>query len=244
MPMHRASDIIRSVSLNRRRIHHRVNIEDYLYWGADARQKYYCWPPPAHPDINACQQCIRIESEFIRSIFKWADQRQCCRLWPGNITSVAAVAEPVRSIIRHKSASIAFFITEQTMLEQFQQRTKVWWKSFPRTIGQWGDPCQCSGFNLFTSMKTLATFRSCLRWCTLWIVYCFTAHAWCCSIRKIDQWALKIRFRYSLPGGKTAVPCGGENFWKWRLYDYVINTIRMLPTNWIAKPQHLAAKKW
>lgn len=225
------------------------NIEDIYIEVLDARQKILLLANSPHPDINALKQCIESNQNYQIDIQLAAD-------FKGNVADydlvilhqLPSLQNPVTGVLSGiKSAQTpVFFITgAQTALNSFNNA-----QSLVKIVsgGQSANEVtsvSVPGFNLFTlDEKTLATFPKLPALGAPYGQYTVSPATQVLFNQKIGSVGTKNPLLvYSLPGGeKTAVLCG-ENFWKWRLYDYVINTHQDATNELISKTvQYLAAK--
>jgi len=216
----------------------------------DARQKILLLAHAPHPDVHALQQAIA-------SNINYSVEVSTAEEWKGStadhdliiLHQLPSAQYPVTTLLNEiKNRKVpVFFITgaETNMLSFNRVQNLVSITGNGASANEVTALIQ-NNFNLFSLDETSAqTFARLPALQAPYGQYTATPASQILAKQKIGAVATNNPLLvYSIPGAeKTAVLCG-ENFWKWRMYDYVLNKNHSATDGLISKTvQYLAAKE-
>lgn len=215
----------------------------------DARQKILLLAHAPHPDLNA----LRMSME---SNINYAVEVQLASNWKGNIGDydlvvmhqLPSVAYPLTQAIndiRNKHIPVWYIIGAQTHLPAFNKSQSL---ISINSNGQSGNEVTAmveSQFNLFSldgeMTNTLPRLPVLL---SPFGQYTASPATMVLANQKVGAVGTKTPLLlYSIPGADKAAVLCGENFWRWRLYDYVLNKDHAVTDGLVSKTiQYLAVK--
>lgn len=225
------------------------NVQDIYIEVLDARQKILLLAHAPHPDIQA----LRVAME---SNVNYAVDVQLAKDWKGVATGYDLIvlhqlpssSYPIATVlndIRSKQIPAWFITGSQTDLRAFNNAQSLLTMNGNGQSANEVTALMETQFNLFTADEnTLSTIPRLPALASPYGQYTASPAAQILAYQKIGAVATKTPlFLFSLPGReKTAVLCG-ENIWRWRLYDYILNGDHGATDGLISKTvQYLAVK--
>ena len=225
------------------------NTQDIYIEVLDARQKILILTNAPHPDINA----LRLAME---KNVNYAVEVQLAAEWKGSaadydlivLHQLPSASYPIAALlndIRTKEIPVWFITGSQTDLRAFNNAQSLITINGSGQSANEVTALMESQFNLFTADdKMLSTIPQFPALVAPYGQYTASPASQVLAYQKIGAVATKTPlFIFSLPGGeKTAVLCG-ENIWRWRLYDFIMNKDQTATDGLIGKTvQYLAVK--
>lgn len=225
------------------------NAQDIYVEVLDARQKVLLLAHAPHPDIQALRQSIDANMNYTVDV-------QLANTWKGTISDydlvilhqLPSLAYPITQTLQEiRSKQIpAWFITgEQTHLPAFNKAQSL---VTINSNGQSANEVTAmveTQFNVFSlDMEMTNTLPRLPALAAPYGQYSVSPATQILAFQKIGNVGTKSPlWIVSAPGGeKTAVLCA-ENFWRWRLYDYVLNNSHTVSDGLVSKTiQYLAVK--
>ncbi len=225
------------------------NVQDIYIEVLDARQKILLLANAPHPDIAALRSCIESNQNYEVDI-KLANELK------GNLSAYNLIilhnlpssANQIKNVldeIKQQQIPAFYIVGAQTSLSAFsnaQSLLKI------TSTGQSANEVTATTdatFNLFTlDEHAVSTFPKLPALSSPYGQYNASPASQIVMNQKIGSVTTKYPLLvFSLPGGeKNAVLCA-ENFWKWRIYDHLINKNQNATNELISKTvQYLAAK--
>ena len=225
------------------------NVQDIYIEVLDARQKILLLANAPHPDLQALRLSITQNKNYDVDV-------QLAGEWKGNIADYDLVilhqlpssTNTIPQVINEVQAKRipTWFITgSQTSVVAFNKAQSLLNINSNGQSANEVTALMDLQFNLFTiDDKTLGILPRLPALSAPYGQYTASKASQVVAYQKIGSVATKTPLLlFSIPGGeKTAVLCG-ENIWKWRLYDYVLNNTQEASDEIIGKTvQYLAAK--
>ncbi len=225
------------------------NVQDIYIEVLDARQKILLLANAPHPDIQA----LRVAME---SNVNYAVDVQLAKDFKGMATGydlivlhqLPSASYPIATVlndIRSKQIPAWFITGSQTDMRAFNNAQSLLTMNGNGQSANEVTALMETQFNLFTADEnTLSTIPRLPALAAPYGQYTASPAAQILAYQKIGAVATKTPlFLFSLPGReKTAVLCG-ENIWRWRLYDYILNGDHAATDGLISKTvQYLAVK--
>ena len=225
------------------------NIRDIYIEVLDARQKILLLANSPHPDIFAIKQSIESNQNYQIEI-QLADEMKgsvadynlvILHQLPSSKYPVAAILKE----LKEKNIPIWFITGSQTAITLFNKSQNL---VSITSSGQ--SPNEVTAtvdkpFNLFTlDDKTTSVFSKLPALNAPYGQYNVSPASKVLLFQKIGAVATKNPLLvYSLPGGEKSAVLNGENIWKWRIYDYVLNNNQNATNELVSKTiQYLSAK--
>lgn len=225
------------------------NVQELYVEVLDARQKVLILANAPHPDIQALRQSIDANMNYSVDV-------QLAGTWKGSVNDydlvilhqLPSLAHPVSQALQDiRTRQIpAWFITgEQTHLPAFNKAQSL---VSINSNGQSANEVTAlveTQFNVFSlDMEMTNTLPRLPALAAPYGQYSVSPAAQILAFQKIGNVGTKSPlWVVSAPGGeKTAVLCA-ENYWRWRLYDYVLNNNHTVTDGLVSKTiQYLAVK--
>lgn len=225
------------------------NVQDIYIEVLDARQKILLLANAPHPDVAALKQSIETNQNYDVTVALPstlpANISEFSLLVLHNLPSVNNPVKNVMQIIEEKHLPVWYIAGNQTNKAAFNTVQDV------MQINPTGPPPNSVtamnelSFHLFTlAPATSATVPKLPPLAATYGKYSVSAASQVLLYQKIGTVSTKYPLLvYSLPGSaKVAVLCG-ENFYKWRMYDFVLNNTQDATNELVNKTvQYLAAK--
>ena len=225
------------------------NVQDIYIEVLDARQKILLLANSPHPDINAIKQSIESNQNYEVEI-------QLAGEIKGNIGEYDLVIlhqlpsskyqiPDVLNSLKSKNIPLWVITGSQTSMSAFNKMQNL------VTINSSGQSANevtatlDNGFNLFTlNDKSVSVFPKLPALNAPYGQYTVSPASQVILFQKIGSVNTKNPLLvYSLPASEKYAIFLGENIWKWRLYDYVLNTNQDATNELISKTiQYLVAK--
>ncbi len=225
------------------------NIEDIYIEVLDARQKVLLLANSPHPDVNALEQAIESNQNYQVDVLLANEFKGSAAGYDliilHQLPSLTYTISGLLNEINTRHIPVLFVLGSQTALPAFnsaQSLLKI------TAGGQSANEVTATtdpGFNLFvTEERSLGIYPKLPALSAPFGQYSVSPASQAALYQKIGSVNTKNPVLvFSLPGGeKTGILCA-ENFWKWRLYDYVLNSDHAASDELISKSiQYLAVK--
>jgi hypothetical protein len=225
------------------------NVQDIYVEVLDARQKVLLLANAPHPDIAAIKQSIETNKNYEVDVSLPADV-------PADIASYSIIvlhnlpsaANPIKNVItvmQQRNIPVWYISGDQTSYSSFNALQSVLQITPTGPSANQVTAIHELSFNLFTIDALLpATFTKLPPLSAVYGKYSVSPAGQVLFYQKIGSMATQYPLLvYSSPGAeKVAVLCG-ENFYRWRMYDYVLNNNHAATNELVNKTvQYLAAK--
>ena len=225
------------------------NIQDIYIEVLDARQKILLLANSPHPDINAIKQAIESNQNYEVEI-------QLAGELKGNISEYDLVIlhqlpsskyqiQDVLNSLKSKNIPLWIITGSQSSIGAFNKIQNL---VTINSAGQSANEITAildNGFNLFTlNDKSISVYPKLPALNSPYGQYTVSPASQIVLYQKIGSVNTKNPLLvYSLPGSEKYAILLGENIWKWRLYDYVLNTNQDATNELVSKTiQYLVAK--
>ena len=225
------------------------NIQDIYIEVLDARQKILLLANSPHPDINAIKQAIESNQNYEVEI-------QLAGELKGNISEYDLVIlhqlpsskyqiQDVLNSLKSKNIPLWIITGSQSSIGAFNKMQNL---VTINSAGQSANEITAildNGFNLFTlNDKSISVYPKLPALNSPYGQYTVSPASQIVLYQKIGSVNTKNPLLvYSLPGSEKYAILLGENIWKWRLYDYVLNTNQDATNELVSKTiQYLVAK--
>ncbi len=225
------------------------NVQDLFIEVLDARQKILILANAPHPDLNAIQQSIEANKNYEVTIQLAADIKGITSDFDLIILhQLPSIKYPITQVlneIKSNQTGTLFIAGSQTSLSAFNKaQSLVTINSNGQSANEVTGIYQ-STFNLFNlSEQAIGLFPKLPALSAPYGQYTVSPASQVILSQKIGSISTKTPLLiFSLSGSaKTAVLCG-ENIWKWRMYDFVLNNNQDAINELISKTlQYLSTK--
>lgn len=225
------------------------NVQDIYIEVLDARQKILLLANAPHPDIAALRTAIESNKNYQVDVALVSELKgpvgDYNLILLHNLPSSANQIKSVLDEIKQKQIPAFYFVGAQTSLSAFnnaQNLLKI------TSSGQSANEITATtdaSFNLFTLDEHAFTMYPKLpALSSPYGQYYASPASQVIMTQKIGSVNTKYPLLlFSLPGGEKNAVFAAENFWKWRMYDYVLNANQSATDELISKTvQYLSAK--
>ncbi|MBC8047105.1 MAG: hypothetical protein H7Y00_09945, partial [Fimbriimonadaceae bacterium] len=225
------------------------NVQDIYIEVLDARQKILILVNAPHPDIAALKQSIETNQNYEVTVAlpntlqgNIAEQNLIIL---HNLPSAINKIENVLNVIDQQNIPVWFIVGDQTATNTFNKLQNIVQVNPTGPAANQVTATNELSFNLFTiSQPSLSSYPKFPPLAAPYGKYTISAASQVLFYQKIGTVGTKYPLLiYSIPGTeKRAVLCG-ENFYKWRMYDYVLNNNQSATNELVSKTiQYLSAK--
>ena len=225
------------------------NVQDIYIEVLDARQKILLLANAPHPDIAALRAGIEANKNYQVDVALISELKGSVGDYNliilHNLPSVSNQIKSVLDEIKQKQIPVLYFVGAQTSLTAFnsaQNLLKI------TATGQSANEITATtdaSFNLFTlDEHSFTIYPKLPALSSPYGQYNPSPASQVIMTQKIGSVNTKYPLLiFSLPGGEKNAVFAAENFWKWRIYDYLLNTNHAATDELISKTvQYLSAK--